>query len=185
MVALDKNGHLVTEDSEDAARQGDGPLADAVVSEEKAVATTETHDGVATLYVAPTRYDGRCAWLELAGRDRSLTPCVPHGYPFAPFALRFASTPDDVVLAGSVAEHVARVVVRYADGDLATVRPRDGFVLYLVPAAHLTAGHEATKIVGEDQTGTALNELDVGLMAAVNPCFGSLPLSGSAGRGCR
>lgn len=185
VVALDGNGNVVTEDTEAAASQGDGPPPDAVVSDEKAIASTGTHAGVATLYVASTRYSGRCAWLEVAGRNVLFTPCVPHGYAFAPFALRFAPTAADVVLAGWAGERVASVVVRYADGDEATVHPRDGFVLYRLPAAHLTPGHQATTLLGEDSTGATLHELAVAPMAAANPCFGSLPLPSATARTCR
>jgi hypothetical protein len=184
VVALDRSGNVVTEDT-DVARQAGGPPPDAVVSDEKPIASVETEEGTATLYVAPTRYSGRCAWLELGGRNLLFTPCVPHGYALAPFALRFAPTADDVVLAGSVDERVARVVVRYADGDSAAVRPRDGFVLYRLPAAHLRPGHQATTLLGEDSTGATVHELATTPMAAANPCFGSLPLPSATVRKCR
>jgi hypothetical protein len=184
VVALDGNGNVVKEDTEDDASRG-GPPPDAVVSDEKPIASTGTHAGVATLYSAPTGYSGRCAWLELAGRNVLFTPCVPHGYPFAPFALRFAPTAADVVLAGWAGDQVASVVVRYADGDEETVHPRDGFVLYRLPAAHLTPGHQVTTLLGEDSTGATLHELAVAPMAAANPCFGPLPLPSATVRTCR
>jgi hypothetical protein len=184
VVALDRSGNVVTEDT-DVARQAGGTPPDAVVSDEKPIASVETEEGTATLYVAPTRYSGRCAWLQLGGRNLLFTPCVPHGYAFAPFALRFAPTAADVVLAGWAGERVASVVVRYADGDEETVHPRDGFVLYRLPAAHLTPGHQVTTVLGEDSTGATLHELAVAPMAAANPCFGSLPVPSATAPTCR
>src|SRR4029079_7875664 len=56
------------------------PPADAIVDQAKQLAAIETASGQVVLRTAPTRYEGRCAWLEIAGEAIPTTPCLSKGY---------------------------------------------------------------------------------------------------------
>jgi hypothetical protein len=49
---------------------------------------------------------------------------------------------------------VATVELRYEDGDRETLRPVDGFLLYVMPSAHYTPGHRLRQLVFRDTDGT-------------------------------
>jgi hypothetical protein len=65
------------------------------------------------------------------------------------------SSPAELV-GGRVRPDVATVVFRFADGARATVRPTDGFVLYVVPRAHLAPGHEVIGAAARNSAGTTV-----------------------------
>ena len=63
------------------------------------------------------------------------------------------STPrvdDDTFLAGEVENDVVRLTVTYADGEVATITPLNGLVLYGVPSHHLSDGREVVALRGYD-----------------------------------
>jgi hypothetical protein len=176
VVGLDADGGVVV----DATRPGAEALRevprDAVVDERKERARISTSRGEAVVWEAPTRYEGRCAWLELPGRVYPFVPCMAEGYRYGLFAVRFVPTTDDVLVVGWVESRYARVEVEFADGSKLALEPRSGFILSELPAANLVRGHEAVAIVGRDATGRELPpRIPVQAAYGRGRCFGPLP----------
>lgn len=181
VVALDSNGQIVAEDTGRPSESTGSAPPEAIVDERTAIARIRTRHGEAVVWEAPTRYEGRCAWLEYEGRSLAFVPCMPKGYPFGAFAFRFVPTADDVLLVGWVRNDVASVEVTFADGDRIVAHPQDGFVLVELPAEHLVRGREARTIVSRDILGRPLHApFDVnGLGGGRYPCLAPLPLHGT------
>jgi len=153
---------------------------DAVVEAREAAAQIETREGAAIVWEAPTRYEGRCAWLEFGGRSLAFVPCMPKGHSYGPFSFRFVPTQGDVLFVGTVKRGVASVELGFADGDRVIVHPQRGFVLYELPSKHLVRGREANEIISRDLFGKALHPSfpvdDLG--GSRFPCLAPLPLEG-------
>jgi hypothetical protein len=79
VVAVDRAGEDVASESLPPDRSA-GPPADAILDQAKQVAAIQTDVGQAVLRTAPTRYGGRCTWLEFAGKATPVVPCLPQGY---------------------------------------------------------------------------------------------------------
>ena len=176
VVGLDADGRVVV----DATRPGADELRevppDAVVAKRRERARISTRRGEATIWEAPTRYEGRCAWLELQGRVHAVVPCMAKGYRYGSFAIRFVSTADDVLVVGWVENRYARVDVEFADGSKLVLEPRSGFILGELPPGNLVRGREAVAVVGRDATGRELRpRIPLGEAYAKAPCFGPLP----------
>lgn len=181
VVALDSDGNVVARDTGRPTESTGEPPVDAVLEARTAVARIGTRRGEAVVWEAPTRYEGRCAWLEYRGRNLAFVPCMPKGYPFGAFAYRFVPSESDVLLVGWVRADVASVEVGFADGDRIVVHPEDGFVLAEVPEQHLVRGREARTIVSRDIFGKALHAPFAvsGLGGERYPCLAPLPLDGA------
>jgi hypothetical protein len=176
VVGLDQDGRVVV----DAARPGAEELRevppDAVVAERNERARVSTPLGEAVIWEAPTRYEGRCAWLELPGHVLPFVPCMPKGYRYGAFAIRFVPTTDDVLVVGWVENRYARVEVHFADGSKVALEPRSGFILGELPTANLVRGREAVAVVGRDATGRELPpRIPVQEAYGSARCFGPLP----------
>jgi hypothetical protein len=157
VVALDRDGNLVSSDSLDPSRFK-APPADAILDQDKEAAKIETRDGPAVLRTAPTRYEGSCAWVELAGKTYA-NPCAFKGYGFAGFAWGFIRTRDDVLIFGTAGPKYATVRLGYADGGETQFHPtKDGFLLYELPAAHLRRGAQLTDVTALDASGNTIVE---------------------------
>jgi hypothetical protein len=176
VVGLDPEGQLVV----DATRPGVGGLKtvprDAIVDKREERARISGRLGEAVIWEAPTHYEGRCAWLELPGGVLRLFPCMPKGYAYSLFDVRFVPTADDVLFAGWVADRYASVEIEFADGSRQVITPQAGFLLGELPAKQLVRGHEATTIVGRDAAGKELQpRIAVGEAFSRAPCFAALP----------
>jgi hypothetical protein len=152
IVALNGDGDVVFEDSH-AARTS---LAGVRMDDRDEKVRLATRSGEAVIWEAPTRYEGRCAWLEYHDRTLLFVPCLPKGYPFPPFALRFVPLRSEVLLIGAVDRKYASVEIRFADDEKIVARPRDGFLLTEIPVEHLVRGREAALILGRDSDGNEL-----------------------------
>lgn len=174
IVALNGDGEVIFEDSPLARRSLSGALRD----KREEMVRLATRDGEAVVWEAPTQYEGRCAWLEYKNQSVVFVPCLPKGYPFPPFALRFVPTRDTVLLVGSIANRYAEVEIQFADGDLMLAQPKRGFLLAELPAEHLVRGREALTIVGRDRAGKHLPPQipASGLGGQQSPCLAPLPL---------
>ena len=182
VVGLDESGEIVTVVSRPGADGRRAPPVDALVDERRKAVEVATRRGRAVLWTAPTRYEGRCAWLEVEGRAIAVRRCVPKGYENdIGIAARFLPMSDTVLFFADVDPRVASIDLRFADGDEVTVRPQEGFVLYAVPAVHLREGHEATEIVPRRADGSVITRMPVS--ASSEPqrrCNSPLPLPGGA-----
>ena len=180
VVALDSNGQVVAEDTGRPRESTGSAPPEAMFDERTAVARIKTRHGDAVVWEAPTRYEGRCAWLAYEGRSLAFVPCMPKGYPFGAFAFRFVPTVDDVLLVGWVRHDVATVEIDFADGDQMVVRPTSGFVLAEIPREHLLSGHEATAITSRDGAGKPLHPpFGVGDLGGERfACLAPLPFRG-------
>ena len=175
VVAVDADGEHVATDYLGAGGLRD-PLADAVIADRHAEVELETAHGAATLYAAPTRYDGRCAFVEFEGKRVSVYPCLPARYGFDNLAVRIVPTPDDVLIAGALPEKVASVELGFADGDSVTLHPH-GYLLYEVPASHLVRSAMLARIVERDASGKPIGPPAPPLgLPDEQPCYRALPL---------
>lgn len=173
VAALDDEGEVVTQDAVAEHPTVEGVPADALADEKSAAVELETRQGTAVVWKAPTRYDGRCWWLEFEGENLPVAPCLPARYQVAPFAVRLLATKDDVLLVG-VSSGFPMLEIRYADGDRSAVRIDNGVVLFAIPSQHLVRGHQATRLIARDAAGHAT--IDVPAEVGTSPCFGSVPL---------
>ncbi len=178
VVGLDGDGNLVTEAAGGSEGALQVPPVDALVDEKEKSLEIDTAHGPAIIWTAPTRYEGRCAWLELDGKPVALGRCSPKGYEHdGGIATRFLPTRDDALLFASVSPRVASVMLHFAGGENATVEPRDGFVLYEIPAVHFAEGQRLAEVVFRDRAGGEITRFPVttgeGPRAA---CYAPVPL---------
>ena len=126
VVALDRDGKLVASESLDRNRST-APPADAILDQAKQVAAIETSAGPAVLRAAPTRYEGRCVWLEFGSEAIPVVPCLPKGYEHQ-VALVFAvhSLGGRLILAGECG--YGGIEFLHQDGDARRVQCTDGLV---------------------------------------------------------
>lgn len=180
IIALDQDDDVVAQETSPAlAKAPTWPPPEAITSQKRAAAEVDTLSGKATVWVAPTRTEGRCAWLEVEGHAIGFMPCKAKGVWDEGFAVRLAPTRDTVLVAGVINQPITTVTVRFADGDKAEIAPTDGFVLYEISAAHLLTGHQLTRLIGTDNTGTAHAMLRFPPdLSAQAPCHGPLRLVG-------
>jgi hypothetical protein len=155
VVALDREGNLVSSDSLGRDR-AQAPPADAILDQAQETARIETRAGAAVLQTAPTRYEGRCAWLELAGETHSF-PCAFKGYGYQGFGWGFVRSHDDILIFGTAAPNYATIRLRYADGDQTEFRPtKEGFLVYELPLAHLRSGSQLTEVTALNASGETI-----------------------------
>ena len=112
----------------------------------------------AALFVSKSTTGGRCMFLRVRGSKHAggtLQWCSAAKWRGSPLQLDGLSNPPDIV-AGGVRGDVATVVLRFADGTQASVMPTEGFVLYVVPRAHLAKGHELVSAVARTAAGKTI-----------------------------
>ena len=173
IVARDQDGQIVAQQQAPLRRLPiASPLADALVDQRQAVLRLATRQGEAIIWVAPTRYEGRCAWVEFHGQWRFIGPCKPARYEFDPFAVQPLPARDGVLIAGTVSSRFDSLLLEYEDGDRARIRPERGFVLYEIPATHLSLGSEARTIIGYDRDGQEITRVR---LAPPGSCWAPLP----------
>jgi hypothetical protein len=132
VVAVDHAGEDVASESLPPDRSA-APPADAILDQAKQLATIQTNSGQAVLRTAPTRYGGRCTWLEFAGKAIPVVPCLPHGYEHQR-ALAYAvhSLGGSLVLAGECGYSAIELLHR--DGGARRVECTDGVVFAALSA---------------------------------------------------
>jgi hypothetical protein len=174
-VALDGDGRVVTQDA--PASRSAAPPPDALIDDKDAAVRLATSRGEAVVWEAPTRYEGRCAWLEYLGRSLGFLPCIPSGYDWG-FPVRFVPTRTNVLLVGAMRKHVAEVEIWFKDGARMLVTPRKGFLLAELPERQLVAARQATTILLRDYDGNIVQpRIPVaGIRVDSEPCWGPLPL---------
>jgi hypothetical protein len=179
VVALDAEGRVVTQESLVPGPATRAVSADAIVSQKEAIARLETARGDAVAWRAPTRYGGRCWWLEFEGGRLPLGPCLPNRSPVQGLSVRLLATRDDVLVVGLTSARSLELV--YADGDRSEIPVREGVVLFEIPSAHLEPGHEASQLRVSGRSSMPPIDLK---RSPVSPCSGPLPVRGATGPGC-
>lgn len=183
IVALDDDGAIVTthdlNPGVDWTRRT-GPPADAVTDEKKELVSIETDSGTATLWTAPTRYEGSCAWVELDDQALPVSVgCLPTGYEDQGFRPIVAATPETVLVHGSKPERYPTLELRFADGDSERVSVEGNLFLVEVPASHLRPETRLVSVTLRDAEGRerAGPPLELPARSAGGPpCYQTLPL---------
>jgi hypothetical protein len=149
VVALDRDGKLIT--SESLGRNGSTtPPVDAIRDQATQVAVIETSVGPAVLRAAPTRYEGRCTWLEFGSEAIPVVPCLPKGYEHqAALALAVHSLGGRLILAGECG--YSAVEFLHEDGGARKVACTGGVVF-----TELTPPDAAGQVRALDQEGRPL-----------------------------
>jgi hypothetical protein len=112
----------------------------------------------AGLFVGKSTTGGRCMYLRYyhSKRVRGVSEgCAGPTWQGPAVQLGAESNPAEFV-DGRVRADVTSVVLRFADGDHATVAPTEGFVLYTVPRRHLAPGHQVVAAVGRNAAGAKI-----------------------------
>lgn len=126
VVALDRDGKPVASESTSGSRFT-APPADAIPDQATQVGAIQTDAGPAVLRTAPTRYEGRCTWLEFGDEAFPVVRCLPKGYEHqAALALAVHSLGGRLILAGECGYSAVEFV--HQDGDARRVACTDGVV---------------------------------------------------------
>lgn len=106
-----------------------------------------THMG---LWVAPSRGGGTCYW------SNQTSYCSRPGVKAPPspaLDLGFAGGATHVSLCCTVREDIARVEARFEDGDRIELAPKEGYLVWPIPARHYPRGHRLEQLVAYDASG--------------------------------
>jgi hypothetical protein len=130
----------------EGAPGGPHPFAD--LSKRDQVAEIETNDGTVTLWTAPTKTEGRCAWIEFQGEEQQATPCLPKGYEHqTALAYRIESLGGHTILVGECGYSAVQFI--HGDGTDRTVECTDGLVLADLEPADLAGEMQALGADGQ------------------------------------
>jgi hypothetical protein len=143
LVGLDSEGGVVT--THPVGRGGrETALADAVLGQKAELRSVEAGDATARLWTAPTRYEGRCAWVEYQGKRYSAARCGPKGYSWTEgVGLGLVELGGDYFLLGTAGPRFAPLELRLADGRRVDVEPIDDVVFAKLPT-DVTTGDSVT-----------------------------------------
>jgi hypothetical protein len=134
-----------------------GAPSEALQAHARRLIEITTHAGVvATLWTAPTA-DGRpCYWLRY-GDGGSGGGCSPSSSDRRPLAAGQSQGGGVVLLwGGPLQEDVARIDIRFEDGDRAAVPVTEGMVLYEIPPEYFPRGHRPELLIARDADGKEL-----------------------------
>ncbi|WP_217922728.1 hypothetical protein [Miltoncostaea oceani] len=130
--------------------------------------------GRASIRVAPNRGGGRCVWVYVKKNSRSFacsrpgdSPSLPDDQVTGSFIRRIDRIPS--LFQGQFSSRVGSVEIAYADGTATRLRPTEGYVLYEVPAAHMTKERRAVSVTTFDQQGVALVREEVRRPGSLRP----------------
>ena len=148
VVAFDKDGNVVTEEAAPGtAREPVAPSPDALVSQKSVAFTAKTSHGDAVIWQAPTRYEGKCAWLQFEGKVAAIAPCQAKGYDWNEGrSTGFYPTVDAVLFFGTAADRYAEIDIVYQDGDVTRIIPQNHVFVAAIPEQHFAPGHQVERI---------------------------------------
>jgi hypothetical protein len=179
IAALDRAGQLVTRESapDTPGAYPIAPPVDAVTSQKQALIVVSTAAGAATVYRAPTRYDGFCAWLNIEGSDIPFAPCQPSGYDWGDgFTSTSYATHNAVLFLGTAGDRYHEIDLIYADGQTSRITPKQHLFLFSIPREHLTHGHQAVAAEARDLAGAVIPNTRFSVPSD-GACHGVLPLA--------
>jgi len=134
-----------------------GAPSEALQGQARKLIEVPTRTGVeAALWTAPTS-DGRvCNWLRY-GKGGFGGGCSPNNVDREPLAVGQSQGAGVVLLwGGPVRKDVARIEVRFEDGDRAAVPVVEGMVLYEIPPEHFPRGHRPELLIARNADGKEL-----------------------------
>jgi hypothetical protein len=151
-VVATKDGEAVDADDTGAGLGAEPvPSPYTLLDEKKPAATLDTSAGRATIWVAPTKTDKVCRWLQLGEARRPVTPCLPAVYGLQGLPVNYAEFAGARLLYGAAGPRYASIDVTFPDGHQIELRPKDGYFLREVeqPAAKLVidARDDAGKVI--------------------------------------
>ena len=152
-VVATKDGQDVDADDTGAGLGAEPvPSPYTLLDEKKPAATLDTSAGRATIWVAPTKTDKVCRWLQLGGERRPLTPCLPAVFGLQGLPVNYTEIDGVRLLYGAAGPHYGSIDVTFPDGHRVEVRPQDGYFLREIdqPAAKLVidAKDDAGRAIG-------------------------------------
>lgn len=102
------------------------------------------------LWIAPERGGGTCMWSNNANGCTNVGHPVV-GKPAPPLGGLGLSGGSHVTLCCWLySNKITRVEARFADGDRIQLTPKDGYLIWPIPARHYPPGHRLTELVGYD-----------------------------------
>jgi hypothetical protein len=155
VVALDKDGNVVTEQTTPGRPEKPAvPPPDALISQKTDAFSAPTPHGDAVIWQAPTRYEGKCAWLEFEGKLAPIAPCQPKGYDWNEGLISgFYPTADAVLFFGTAADRYQQIALVYQDGDTTSITPRNHVFVVAIPDEHFQPGHQVERIEARGPDG--------------------------------
>jgi hypothetical protein len=133
LVGLDADGTVVTTHPIDG-RHVERLLIDAVLDEKTEMLSLEAAGGTARLWTAPTRYEGRCAWVEYAGKRYPAARCGPKGYSWKEgVGLGLVDLGGDYFLLGTAGPRFAPLELRLSDDRRIPIKPVEDVVFVKLP----------------------------------------------------
>ncbi len=102
------------------------------------------------LWVAPSRTGGTCYW---SNQTSSCPPPGAKSVSSRPLELGLAGGATHVSFCCTVGKNVVRVEARFEDGDRIELTPKDGYLVWAVPARHYPRGHRLEELVAFDASG--------------------------------
>jgi hypothetical protein len=178
VTARDSDGKVVAQQVIDRTAVRGAPV-EALLDDKRPVFRTVTSAGTATYWLAPTRYEGRCAWLDVARRSGMFSRCLPNGYETSPgVGFGFVPLKDDVLIAGEFDPRFRFVDVVYNDGSVERAEPRAGLLLHHVTAEQFARGQVVTTLVGRRGDGSEIVRFPIPTQfdSAADPCQLPRPL---------
>jgi hypothetical protein len=106
------------------------------------------------LWIAPERGGGTCFWTNQGNGCTNVGHPVHGKMPL--LTLGFQGGGKHVNLCCSVSKKIARVQARFVDGDRIDLTPKQGYLVWPIPARHYPLGHRLTQLVGYDANGRAI-----------------------------
>jgi len=121
------------------------------------------------LWIAPERGGGTCFWTEPA------SGCSSPGHPLPSLESTLRLTIErhgrHVDLCCLVATNIARVIPHFQDGEQVELTPKDGYLLWPIPARHYPQGHRLDQLDAYDASGSLIEAHPVRTdVRALYPC---------------
>ena len=111
----------------------------------------------AELLVGKSTSGGECVYVRhyLNKHESGVTvSCAPATWQGSPIQLGGGGAPG--IWMGRVRADVTTVELRFADGAQATIKPTDGYILYIAPNTHLADGHALSTATARNSAGKVI-----------------------------
>jgi hypothetical protein len=103
------------------------------------------------LWIAPERGGGTCFWTNQGSGCSNVGHPVHGTYP--PLGIGFQGGGKHVNLCCQVGKNVTRIEAVFADGDRIELNPKDGYLVWPIPARHYAIGHRLDELIAYNTAG--------------------------------